>query len=165
MQRINIEQVQADSTGQVVSKSTGLAVESPVEDIVELEGKFDSSQGVLTLSLPTLGTLRVSGFPSAADLGHGPQGDRGPDGRDGIDGLMGRDGRRGADGCDGPRGAGGAPGRRGPRGLEGPVGPVGPTGATGPRGEDGTVQMFQQAEDPVIEHGDHVLPGCIWVRT
>lgn len=163
-QKIDISQIKAHSSGELKSDQTGLHVEKPVGNITALAGNFDAGSGTLTLEIPGLGQLQVSGFASAKDLGHGPEGKQGKQGRNGVDGMSGNHGRRGADGCEGPRGAVGSPGKQGPRGQVGPPGPTGPTGATGPRGEDGSFQVYIQEEDPVIEYGDTIKPGAIWVR-
>lgn len=164
VQKIDISQVTAQSSGALNVTELGVVVEKPIEDIEHLSGQFDASSGSLTLEIPGIGSLRVTGFPNANDLGQGSAGIQGKEGRSGIDGLSGSNGRRGADGCEGPRGQDGPPGRQGPRGLVGPIGATGPTGPTGRDGEDGKMAIYISEEDPIIAHGMTLPVGAIWVK-
>lgn len=161
VQKVDIDLISADSSGQVVSEGGALAVK--VIDDDTLSGNFDRLSGTLVLNIPNIGKLQITGFTTTNDIGLGPRGEGGEDGRDGIDGLSGSDGGRGADGCIGPRGNEGLPGKVGVRGPRGAIGPTGNTGATGPAGKDGVVAVFVQATDPALDRPD-ILPGTIWVK-
>lgn len=161
VQKVDIDLISADSSGQVVSEGGALTVQA-VDDAT-LSGNFDRLSGTLVLNIPNVGKLTVTGFTTTNDIGLGPRGDSGEDGRDGVDGLSGSDGGRGADGCIGPRGNEGLPGKVGVRGPRGAIGPTGNTGATGPAGKDGVVAVFIQATDPSLDRPD-IAPGSIWVK-
>lgn len=161
VQKVDIDLIKADSSGQVISEGGALSVKT-VEDN-SLSGNFDRLSGTLVINIPNVGKLQVSGFTTVNDIGLGPRGEEGEDGRDGIDGLSGSDGGRGADGCLGPRGNEGLPGKVGVRGPRGAIGPTGNTGNTGPAGKDGVVAVFIQNSDPALDRPD-ILPGSIWVR-
>lgn len=160
VQKVDIDLISADSSGQVVSEGGALAVKVIEDDT--LSGNFDRSSGTLVLNIPNIGKLQITGFTTTNDIGLGPRGEGGEDGRDGIDGLSGSDGGRGADGCIGPRGNEGLPGKVGVRGPRGAIGPTGNTGATGPAGKDGVVGIFIQQTDPALDR--QIEPGTIWVR-
>lgn len=161
VQKVDIDLISADSSGQVVSEGGALAVKTIEDD--SLSGNFDRLSGTLVLNIPNVGKLQITGFTTVNDIGLGPRGEEGEDGRDGIDGLSGSDGGRGADGCIGPRGNEGLPGKVGVRGPRGAIGPTGNTGNTGPAGKDGVMAVFIQATDPALDRPD-ILPGTIWVR-
>ena len=163
-QKVNIGMVEADSIGTVVSTTDGLSVQTPDLDNSTLNGSFDQNSGQLTLNIPTIGTLVVTGLPTIHSVGYGQSGMRGKDGRDGINGLMGTDGSRGSDGCAGARGIAGIPGPQGPEGRRGSRGATGNTGATGATGENGRVDVFVQSKDP-REDNPSLQAGCIWVKT
>jgi hypothetical protein len=122
----------------------------------------DDAAGILTLTIPALGTIQLSGFPVVTDLGKGEPGDTGTSGRAGVDGTIGRDGDQGPSGCVGPTGTRGDPGRDGPRGVQGPEGPRGPEGPKGDPGKDGALQVYMQVEDPATT-GQNVQAGAIWI--
>ena len=161
VQEIPLDLIQANSDGPVKSVNGELVVDSGSSSTATYAGSFDDVQGVLTLTVPNLGTLRISGFPTTAAVGIGTKGDTGESGRDGVDGTLGADGQRGADGCVGPMGSRGDTGKTGARGQQGEQGQRGPTGATGPTGADGVIKVFMQADPP---DGFGVVPGSIWIR-
>lgn len=129
-----------------------------------LGGSYDTTVGIMTLTLRNGSVLTLEGFPTVNDIGIGPAGPTGPSGRDGRDGLNGVDGERGIQGCRGPEGPRGRPGLVGPEGPQGPTGPKGMTGPTGPDGKDGIVQTWIQSDDPMDTAADHVVAGALWVK-
>ncbi len=163
MQQIKIEQVRADSTGNVVSEERGLAVKAADKDNTELRGSFDPNSGQLTISIPNIGTVNITGLPTIHDIGYGPAGIPGSAGRDGVDGLFGADGLRGSDGCEGPRGVQGRTGIQGPDGRRGNRGATGATGATGEQGIPGRVEVYVQEADPRLDN-PNIGPGALWIR-
>ena len=134
VQEIPLDLIQATSDGPVKSINGELVVDSSSSSTATYAGSFDDVQGVLTLTVPNLGTLRISGFPTTTAVGVGTKGDTGDSGRDGVDGTLGADGQRGADGCVGPMGSRGDVGKTGARGQQGEQGSIGPTGPRGPTG-------------------------------
>lgn len=158
--KVDLSMIKADSDGQVASQQQGLVVREVSTDV--LDGVFDRNNGQLTINLPTLGKLVITGLPTVNDIGYGPAGIPGNDGSDGLNGLMGRDGLRGSDGCPGSRGNEGNQGKQGVIGRRGPPGPTGQTGATGATGAAGVLQLFVQATDPSIDN--EVQPGALWIR-
>lgn len=146
--RAPLEMLQGKGSGQVISTGRSLRVEQgqSVENL-EFEGHYESTSGTLTLSIPDLGKLRISGFLTNSSI---PSISRssGEKGRDGLDGTMGLDGRTGDTGCRGPEGPRGITGARGQRGHQGDRGVTGATGATGERGTDGRILVFVQDTDP-----------------
>lgn len=163
MQQIKIEQVRADEKGPVVSAERGLEVSKQDAGGTELKGAFDPNTGQLTISIPTIGTVSISGLPTIHDVGYGPAGMPGIPGRDGVDGLIGSDGGRGTDGCAGPRGLPGRTGVEGPEGRRGHRGATGATGNPGPRGEPGVVAVFVQETDPRIDNPT-IPAGSLWIK-
>jgi len=161
MQKVNISLLQTDAVGPVVATDGGVTVDVTQDDST-LYGAFDQQNGILSINIPNIGKLAISGLPTIYNIGFGPEGGPGTDGRDGIDGLSGRDGRRGSDGCPGPRGLDGNTGRQGYVGVRGPAGPTGATGATGRDGSPGRVEIYIQDTDPSIDND--VSPGALWVR-
>lgn len=162
-QKIDISQVKADTKGTVISDTQGLSVQAPDVDNSVLSGSYDANNGQLSLNIPTIGKLVISGLPTIHDVGYGPAGIPGQNGRDGIDGLIGTDGGRGADGCVGPRGGDGPGGRQGAEGRRGNRGATGATGPTGATGSPGVVQVFVQQQDPRAG-GEQLQTGAIWVK-
>lgn len=146
--RAPLEMLKGKGSGQVVSSGRSLRVEQgqSVENL-KYEGHYESASGTLTLSIPDMGTLRISGFLTPSAIPSVPR-QIGEKGRDGIDGTMGLDGRTGDTGCRGPEGPRGITGARGPRGHQGEQGVTGATGATGERGTDGRILVFVQDTDP-----------------
>lgn len=145
--------------GPLVSKEGQIVTESQSEIITEPSGTFDPLTGVLTLSLPNVGSFNITGLPTTSDMGSGPAGQMGARGRDGIAGLNPLDGQRGADGCMGADGSEGLPGKDGPRGREGDPGGPGPIGEEGPAGQDGKFAVYFQQSDP-----GPVGAGSVWIR-
>ena len=156
---IPLDLVKAETDGPVQSVNGQLVVESNSTSTTTFAGSFDDVQGVLTLTIPNLGALRITGFPTTTAVGVGDKGDTGAAGRDGVDGTLGSDGQRGADGCVGPQGGRGEQGKTGARGQQGEQGQIGPTGATGPTGEPGVVKIYMQADEPL-----NANPGEIWIK-
>lgn len=158
--KVGLSMVKADSDGSVVSEQQGLVVREVSTD--SLDGVFDRNNGQLSINIPNVGKLVITGLPTINDIGYGPAGIPGSDGSAGINGLMGKDGLRGGDGCPGSRGNEGAQGKQGvvgPRGLQGPTGPTGRDGATGP---SGVLEIYIQSTDPSIDQS--VSPGALWIR-
>lgn len=145
--------------GNVVAQGNSLGIDPAPEAITNLQGYFDATQGILTLDLPTIGRLNISGFPTSSDVGVGRQGPSGRDGTAGVDGLIGEAGTKGTQGCRGPEGPQGRQGERGPRGLVGARGEQGIQGPQGNDGRDGRVLIFIQSEEPGA-----VGAGAIWIR-
>ncbi len=157
---IPIDMISAEADGSVESVNGQLTVNSGT-DTTTYTGSFDDVQGVLTITIPKIGTLQITGFPTTTGVGQGTKGDAGVAGRDGVDGTLGADGQRGADGCIGPQGSRGDAGKTGARGQQGQQGELGPTGATGATGATGVMQIYMQADMP---EGSEILPGAIWVK-
>jgi hypothetical protein len=160
--KIPLSSVAASTDGTVVAEAGLLSTVVPNKDEKNFTGNFDSAAGILTLTIPELGTIQLSGFPVVTDLGKGEPGDPGASGRAGVDGTIGRDGDQGPAGCMGPSGTRGDPGRDGPRGVQGPEGPRGPAGPKGDPGKDGALQVYMQVEDPATT-GQNVQAGAIWI--
>ena len=161
-QELPLDLIQAAADGPIKSVNGQLVVDTSTSSTTDFTGSFDDVQGVLTLTIPNLGALRISGFPTTTAVGQGQKGDTGASGRDGVDGTLGADGQRGADGCVGPQGSQGTQGKTGARGQQGEQGQLGPTGATGPTGADGVIKVFMQVDPP---DGYGVSPGAIWIKT
>ena len=136
--KIPLSSVAASTDGAVVAEAGLLSTVLPNSDETEFTGSFDNAAGILTLTIPALGTIQLSGFPVVTDLGKGEPGDTGTSGRAGVDGTIGRDGDQGPSGC------------------------VGPTGTRGDPGKDGALQVYMQVEDPAIT-GQNVPAGAIWI--
>lgn len=121
-------------------------------------GSYDQETGTLTLTNIDNTVIRISGLPTATNLGIGPQGATGPEGKPGVNGRNGKDGRPGATGCIGPKGD---VGPAGPAGGYGGIGPRGPAGATGPQGPQGLpgAQGVQGVTGPAGPTGPQGLPG------
>lgn len=145
--------------GDVESTGKGLTVTPNNRIANELSGTFDSTAGVLRLSIPGYPELTITNFMTQSDIGTGKEGPQGLGGTPGADGLIGESGLKGQRGCQGPRGPQGERGVRGPEGKKGEQGPIGPTGAEGPKGEDGRVLIFISNEDPGPRG-----PGAIWIK-
>lgn len=160
--KIPLSAVAADTDGTVVAAAGLLSTVLPNSDETEFKGTFDSAAGILTLTIPSLGTLQLAGFPVVTDLGKGEPGNDGAQGRAGVDGTVGVDGTQGPAGCIGAQGTRGDPGRDGPRGVAGTEGPRGPQGERGLPGKDGTIQVYMQTEDPATT-GQNVQAGAIWI--
>ncbi len=146
--RAPLNMIKGQGSGSVVSEGRHLKVETGTSvESVAFGGHYEPTSGVLTISIPDLGRLRISGFLTQSAI---PSTPRAPSekGRDGIDGTMGLDGRTGNTGCRGPEGPRGITGARGQRGHQGERGNTGATGNTGDRGEDGKVLVFVQDTDP-----------------
>ena len=162
MEKLPIDMLEADASGNLASVDGAVSVTVDKDaSITELAGNFDAVAGSLTLSIPTMGSITITGLLTLAQVGTGPQGSVGPQGNDGVDGLTPRDGRQGADGCVGGVGPQGNDGGVGPRGIQGPQGFMGATGPRGDQGRDGRFRVFFQADEPT---GDGVEAGTIWVR-
>lgn len=145
--------------GNLSASGNSVKVDPVVQNINILKGFYDSTQGILTLEIPTIGKINVTGFPTKSDVGVGRQGPSGRDGSAGIDGLIGEAGTKGSLGCRGPEGPQGRQGERGPRGLVGPQGQQGIQGIQGNDGKDGRVLIFIQSEQPGA-----VGAGALWIR-
>lgn len=146
--RAPLNMIKGQGAGQVISEGRTLRVESGTTvDDVEFGGHYESTSGILTLSIPDHGKLRISGFLTPNSI---PTQSRTPSekGRDGLDGTMGLDGRTGDTGCRGQEGPRGITGARGVRGHQGERGHTGSTGATGEKGSDGKILVFVQDSDP-----------------
>ncbi|QYW03415.1 hypothetical protein pEaSNUABM14_00114 [Erwinia phage pEa_SNUABM_14] len=161
VEKVDISLLKTNASGKVVATQGGVSVDV-AEDETTLQGAFDQLTGVLSINIPSIGKLAISGLPTIYSIGYGPEGGVGASGRDGIDGLMGSDGKRGTDGCVGPRGIDGLPGKQGYVGIRGPAGPTGATGPTGAPGNPGVVAVFVQDTDPAQDQ--EVPAGAIWVR-
>jgi hypothetical protein len=146
-------------SGVLSAAGNSVHVTPSSNDVNELRGFYDPSQGILTLSIPNIGKINIAGFPTKSDVGVGRQGPSGRDGSAGIDGLIGEAGTKGSLGCRGPEGPQGRQGERGPRGLVGPQGQQGIQGIQGNDGRDGKVLIFIQSEQPGA-----VGAGAIWIR-
>lgn len=151
--RTGLIQAGSSSTPAAIRASAGvLAIDpndSEVPSEITSDSSFDATSGILTLKFANGQTVKVNGFPTAADIPEGRIGGKGETGSDGKDGRDGRDGNPGEQGCTGgigpdgeqglpgPDGRPGQPGPVGPTGPDGRTGPMGPTGPTGPRGGTG----------------------------
>lgn len=160
VEKVNLDLIKANSDGSVVSEQKGLVIKEGSTDT--LNGSFDRTNGQLSINIPNVGSLLISGLPTINDIGYGPSGATGKDGADGINGLMGKDGLRGVDGCSGARGSEGVQGKQGVVGPRGKVGPTGATGPTGAAGAPGAVEIYVQATDPAADR--EVGVGAIWVK-
>ena len=127
--------------------------EGPDENVVLVQGSFDSMTGVLTLHMSDSSVVQVNGFITTSNIGEGPQGATGPEGKAGLNGRHGIDGRPGLQGCIGPKGNPGPRGKTGPQGPPGVsggagyTGPQGPIGPPGPAGIDGKTPVFLKVEN------------------
>lgn len=147
-------------SGTVVAEGASLSIKPESNSEGTPTGSFDDATGTLTIDIPVLGRLIITGLPTSNSVGIGRQGNQGNDGTPGMDGLLGSPGDVGQRGCRGPAGPQGKPGPRGPRGVDGPPGPTGSTGPQGIRGQDGRVQIYIQSEDP-----GPVGAGALWIAT
>ena len=161
--RIPLDLIATPSDGDVSSQQGGLVVTAVDAEVSTLSGGYDSAAGALTLKIPKMGVLTISGFPVLSDLGEGRQGMPGLQGRAGVDGSVARDGDQGPAGCPGPRGARGETGKDGPRGQQGIQGPTGPRGVQGIPGKDGAFLVYMQTEDPATT-GQPMQAGAIWIK-
>ena len=158
--KLPIELIEAETDGDVVSENGQVQVDNSTAD-ADLSAEFDNVQGILTITIPKLGTVRVPGFPTSSDVGQGTKGDTGTSGRDGVDGVNGTDGQRGADGCIGAQGQRGEAGKQGIRGQQGAQGIQGNTGLQGDKGDPGQFAVFIQSTEPT---GEAVVAGSIWIK-
>ena len=158
--QLPIELITAEADGDVIAEGGQVKVDTTSAD-TELSASFDNVQGILTLTIPKLGTVRAGGFPTSSDVGLGTKGDSGSGGRDGVDGTVGIDGQRGADGCIGPQGQRGEGGKQGIRGQQGQKGYAGNQGIKGDQGDAGKFSVFIQSTEPV---GEQVIAGSIWIK-
>lgn len=161
--KIPLDLISSPTDGQVSSEQGGLVVTAADTSVAEFGGGFDAAAGALTLRIPNMGTLTITGFPVLSDLGEGKQGTPGVQGRQGVDGSVARDGEQGPAGCPGPRGPRGETGKDGPRGQQGVQGPTGPQGVQGLPGKNGSFLVYMQTEDPATT-GQPMEAGAIWIK-
>ena len=130
-----------DSSDVTEGQINGLitALTSRVDGLEGVSASYDSSTGVLTITLAN-GSTYVTG-----DL-------RGSDGEDGQNGqgATGATGAAGADGIAGEDGTDGAQGAQGPQGEQGQTGPAGPSGTDAAdthaiTGQAGGVESFENS--------------------